>query len=155
MQIPRQSRNLIRAVRGAPGRYGRDGNLRQIFFRSLPAWHWTAVETGATSSGVPDSEYCSPEGAQGWLEYKVSRGWAVTIRPEQVGWLKRRARQGGRCFVAVRRILEGSVDELWLVAGGDAGILGEGGLRAVAPVLRQAGGPSKWDFNQVAAALTR
>jgi hypothetical protein len=124
----------------------RDGGLPKLFRQNLTTAQWTPVETGATSQGVPDHEYCFPDGDQGWVEFKATAAWAVTIRPEQVGWLLRRHRMGGRCFVAIRRQLS----ELWIVDGADAGLLKSGGLKAVEPLLIS---HEPWDWRQVERIL--
>jgi hypothetical protein len=124
-----------------------DGGLRQLWRTHLKTAQWTPIETGGTAGGVPDSEYCFPTGRQGWIENKRTLGWAVKFRPMQVGWLLRRARMGGTCFVAVRR-LNGAEDELYLVAGRYADALQDGGLRAVTH-LRWGGGPARWNWEEV------
>lgn len=127
-----------------------DGDLRILFRKNMPAGQWTTVETGGTAQGVPDSEFCFPLGAQGWVEHKKSDGWAVKIRPEQIGWILRRVRMGGRVFVAIRR----KRDELWLVRGRDVEILLDGGLRAIsAPLGVWSGGPGRWDWAEVQKLL--
>jgi hypothetical protein len=50
------------------------------------------------------------------------------MRPAQVGWLLRRVRHGGRCYVLVRQRGRGR-DALWLVAGSAAARVAAGGLR--------------------------
>src|SRR5512139_2630800 len=105
-----------------------DGGLRRLFHQRLKAGcQWTAIETGAVAGGVPDSEFCFEGGAQGWLEFKVTKHWAVTFRPGQVPWISRRARLGGNVFVAVQR----AGGELWLTHGSHIVDLAEGGLKAV------------------------
>lgn len=112
----------------------------------MPMAQWTPVETGATSQGVPDHEYCFPDGDQGWVEFKAAHAWAVIIRPEQVGWLLRRYRLGGRCFIAVRRTL----NELWIIHGRDAATLKSDGLKGIRPLLMC---PEPWDWRQVEKIL--
>lgn len=115
-----------------------------------------------TGRGVPDSNYCC-EGVEGWIEFKVTAGWTVAMRPEQVGWLMRRSRAGGRCWVAVRRRCPSGprrepADELWLFPGVDALVLQSDGLaafsRALTPAQRWEGGPAKWDWGRIADLLT-
>lgn len=129
-----------------------DGDLRKLFSTRMKSAQWTPIETGTTSQGVPDSEYCFSGGRQGHVEHKRTLAWAVVMRPEQIGWLLRRSRLGGRCFVAVRRINRGD-DELWLFAGVDAAKVGAGGLRAVDPLLLCTGGPDRWDWAAVERVL--
>jgi hypothetical protein len=45
------------------------GALREVGKEVLRKGGNEIVETGATAGGVPDSEYCSPYGRQGWLEF--------------------------------------------------------------------------------------
>lgn len=133
----------------------RDGDLRAIFRRKLPQFDFQSVETGGTGRGIPDANYCF-EGKEGWVEFKRTGAWAVGLRPEQVAWALRRCRHGGRVWIAVRRVREES-DELWLVPGELARELKADGLNAlIARSLggyRWYGGPSKWDWGQVAQVL--
>ena len=130
-----------------------DDGLRALFRANLrKGFHWQSVETGFTSRGVPDSNCCCVPGVEFWVEFKsVRRGWAVKIRPEQVGWLLTRERHGGRTFVAVRRRVEGA-DELYVYRGSVARDLKDRGLLAV-PLLRCSGGPSRWDWDAVSSIL--
>ena len=82
----------------------RDKEFRAAL-RSALDTGYQVLETGGTSLGIPDSNYLSKTGVEGWVEFKWTDGWAVTLRDMQVGWLLRRARYGGRCWVAVRRLL--------------------------------------------------
>ncbi len=94
-----------------------DGDLRKIFQRHLPTFHWQAVETWSTGQGVPDVNFCC-DGVEGWIEFKQTKAWAVQVRPGQVAWIERRARAGGRVFLAVRRqsVARGAkIDDLWLL----------------------------------------
>lgn len=141
-----------------------DGGLRALFRRHLPAWHWNSIESGMTSSGIPDSEYCAPGGITGWCEYKgLINGWKPEIRPAQVAWLSRRARMGGRAFIAVRRQqIAGpkrgpAADELWLLRASAAAALRAGGLKALGgPQVLGIwwGGVGKWDWGAVGQHLT-
>jgi hypothetical protein len=138
-----------------------DGGLRPLFRKFIPWIHWQSVETGGTGLGVPDSNYCG-RGVEGWVEYKWTAGWAVTLSPEQVGWHCRRARAGGRTFIAVRRRCppgprRAGADELWLLHGRFAPDLRSGGLRSAPPgsvVGCWPGGPARWDWEAVGVALT-
>jgi hypothetical protein len=138
-----------------------DGGLRRLFQQHLPWVHWQAVETGMTGRGIPDLNYCA-RGVEGWVECKQTTGWAVGLRPEQVAWLARRTRAGGRCWVAVRRKCPAGprrvvADELWLVPGthvvplhreGLRAVLGDGGAQGI-----WVGGPAAWDWREIAACL--
>lgn len=135
-----------------------DDGLRAIIRRNLNGWHWCTVETGGTQSGVPDLEGCK-EGIAAWVECKSTSGWAVRMRPFQIGWHLQRARVGGRSFVAIRRRCPAgprrgrAVDELWLVAGCHAGVLSEKGLREVPVLGIWPDGPESWKWGQVDALL--
>jgi hypothetical protein len=133
----------------------RDGDLRAIFRRNLPKFDWTSVESGGTGRGIPDSNYCL-DGREGWCEFKQTKAWAVGLRPEQVGWILRRVRHGGRVWIAVRRMREDS-DELWIAPGNLAGELKAEGLNGLVANtlirLRWFGGPAKWNWDQIAKVL--
>jgi hypothetical protein len=135
-----------------------DGDLRKLFSRNLPMAQWTPIETGTTAQGVPDSEYCFPGGLQGHVEHKRTLGWQVGMRPEQVGWISRRARLGGRVFIAVRQLgtqrgISSKRDVLWLFHGLDAAKLSLEGLRGADPLLEMPGGPGRWDWGTVRIVL--
>lgn len=141
-----------------------DDGLRSIFKSHLETmgFHMQSVETGGTGQGIPDTNFCV-SGIEGWVEYKATDGWAVTLRPEQIGWIERRLRHGGRVLIAVRRRHAGGprlgqpVDELHLLPGHVARLARIGGLRAPevleAALGRWCGGPSRWDWSSVAEAL--
>lgn len=129
-----------------------DGGLRPLLRQHLPMVHWTTVESGAISPGTPDIHGCY-NSVDFWIECKVTARWGVTLRPEQVGWLLRRARAGGRGCVLIRRqCVEGPrrerADQLWLVPGARAAEARAGGLRspeACAELLGE-GGPALWPW---------
>lgn len=147
----------------------RDGGVRQLLRDHLPTWHWTTVETGGTGRGVPDAEYCAPgppgtEGTCGWVEGKLTETTKVELRPEQVAWLLRRARVGGRVTVAVRQRYSAGPrrgparDALWLLDGGQAPAIKVGGLSVDAPYYLghwdlKARDRARWDA--VGAVLVR
>ncbi len=139
-----------------------DAGLRPIFRKHLPSWDWQSVETGSTGGGVPDSNYCH-DGVEGWLEYKQTTGWAVTLAPDQIGWISRRVRHGGRVHVAVRRRTLGGprsgppADQLWLFHGHWAVEARVNGLRgdwAGVGAIKWDGGPSGWNWAEIAALIT-
>ncbi len=134
---------------------GRDLGLRPLFHARLKAeCQWSAVETGRVTPGVPDSEYCFDRGVQGWVEFKRASGWRVptlTANALQIGWIARRARYGGRVWVAVRRV-SGIADELYLVNGLYVRELAAGGLLAVERVCWD-GGPDAWDWVEIRGVL--
>jgi len=139
-----------------------DGDLRAIFARRILDAHWQSIETGGTGRGIPDSNYCLNSGEEGWVEFKKTTGWALSIQAEQIAWIERRARVGGRVFVAVRRKTAGgpragkAVDQLWLL-GPEAAR-----LRTVGPVLSAGlvrgcwdGGPARWNWLEIRHLLSR
>jgi hypothetical protein len=137
-----------------------DAGLRPLFRQHLLQFDWCSVESGLTGRGIPDSNYCR-EGVEGWVEFKTTPGWTVPLRPEQVGWIARRCRHGGRVWVAVRQLHPGGPrqparDSLWLIPGQLAMDAKAHGLRpflAARSGLRWDGGPGGWDWRAVAAAL--
>jgi hypothetical protein len=134
----------------------KDGGLRPLFREKFFSFQWTSVETAGTASGVPDSEFCTPDGVQGWIEFKETHIFSVAIRPFQVAWLMRRCRYGGNAWIAVRRTpnssRENGVDQLWLMGGDQAERLFEGGLENVYSLCWD-GGPGKWNFQEIADTL--
>lgn len=138
-----------------------DGGLRPLFHDRLRAgFHWQAVESGGTASGIPDTNFCC-DGIEGWVEMKQTSAWAVGLTAEQASWHRTRRERGGRTFVAVRRHHSGGprlgvpVDELWLCSGRWAGLLRSSGLRCTDIVWLGvwSGGPARWDWDAVRAAL--
>jgi hypothetical protein len=135
-----------------------DGGLRPLFRTHLPQVHWQSIETGGTGKGVPDSNGCF-EGHEFWVEFKQTSAWAVNLKPEQIGWMARRARAGGRCLIAIRRKVQetkrlAAVDELFLVEGAFAAELRVQGLRGFPHTLASwTGGPSGWDWEAVLRLL--
>lgn len=133
-----------------------DGGLRALFRSRIVSAQWTTVETGAVSRGVPDAEFCFDGAVQGWIEYKATRAGSphgVRVRPEQIAWLSRRARYGGRCWIAVRR--QGTAkggeryDELHLFPGGAAAEVAALGTRCDRAVQVWHGGPTRWDWAEI------
>jgi len=129
-----------------------DGGLAALFRKNLPEVHFQRVESGLTGLGIPDLNYCY-RGIEGWIENKRTAGWKVTMRPEQIGWIERRTRAGGRVFIAVRR----DEDELWLLKGCAARHLIEpGALKRLPPrtlVGRWDGGPGRWPWASITKLL--
>lgn len=134
-----------------------DGGLRGIFRVKLPHVHWTPIETGLTASGVPDMEGCL-RGRQFWVENKLADAYAVGIDSFQIAWHERRARAGGRTFLAVRLTAtagprKGAArDELFMYRGARIREVYHKGLR-VFPLLHLTGGPSDWDWDRVEEVL--
>jgi hypothetical protein len=125
----------------------KDGGLRGLFRQKMPEAQWTPVES-PVSLGIPDAEYCFPNGAQGWVEFKAAAANAVKVRPGQVGWHLRRHRMGGRSFIAVRR---GS--ELLIFRGGGARDLVDGGIQGAQAWLAYHGTGRGWDWDAVRRVL--
>lgn len=134
----------------------KDGGLRQIFRTKLPKFHWQSVESPLTGKGTPDSNYCF-DGYEGWIEYKQTDSIkrVRSIKPEQVAWAERRARVGGRVFMAVRARY-GNCDSLWLVRAPAIRSVFAGGLSSIGPGEGESweGGPQSWDWAMIALILT-
>ncbi len=135
----------------------KDGGLRSIFRNRLKQYQWTSIETAGTASGVPDSEFCTPNGVQGWVEYKKTDIFAVGIDSFQVAWHMRRCRYGGKSWIAVRRVPKAKkwegMDELWLMFGDQAEALYRNGLVGVSAWC-WSGGESNWNFDEVNLILS-
>jgi hypothetical protein len=131
-----------------------DGGLRKLFIANVPRKvDWLTIETGGTALGVADLNGCS-NGVEVWIEMKKADHWAVgNVRTAQVGWIERRVRNGGRCFVAIRR----ADDEMWLLRPASARLLISGvSLRELPGDLilgRWFGGPNGWDWEKTAVLL--
>lgn len=126
----------------------KDGNLRALERQHLPRLHWASIETAMTGGGVPDMNYCG-DCAEGWVENKQCTGWKPAFRVEQIGWILRRKRAGGRVFIATRRqnVARGVIsDELYLTDGAHVALLASDGLQAVPHLLTSSGGPARWDW---------
>jgi|SRR6516225_1022224 hypothetical protein len=130
-----------------------DGGLRPLFRQQFRQWQWTSVETAYSASGVPDSEFCTPRGITGWVEFKKTHIWHVQIKPFQIAWLMRRCRYGGNAWIAVRRMHKSGADELWLMKGDQAEALHYNGLEAVEAWMWE-GGPSQWNFPEIGNMLS-
>jgi hypothetical protein len=136
---------------------GKDGDLRFLFRNKLRDFQWTSVETAGTMSGVPDSEFCTPNGNQGWIEFKRTSIFHVQVKTFQVSWLMRRCRYGGNAWIAVRRVpsskKEHGVDQLWLMRGDQAQALFDHGLEYVYATCWE-GGPSNWNYGEISNILS-
>ena len=138
-----------------------DANLRTIFRSGLPTWHWQSIETWSTGQGVPDAEFCAPGGVSGWIENKKTSANVLSHppTPEQVAWLERRSRIGGRCFIAVRKQHGGGprlgkpVDLLYIYRGDQARNLLAGGITAARADGCWEGGPRRWPWEEIARTL--
>lgn len=139
-----------------------DGGLRSEFRKHLPRFHWQSIESGLTGGGIPDANYCYA-GKEGWVEYKLSDTFprlSHPLSPDQIGWLERRHRAGGRVFIAVRYRHSGGprlgvpVDRLYLYSGSAARSVALQGL-SVAPLARFEGGPSRWGWPKILEILLK
>ncbi len=134
----------------------RDGSLRSLFQINLPQCHWQAIESPFVSRGIPDMNGCC-NGHEFWVENKKTSGWTVDLRPEQVAWHLRRARAGGRTFIAVRRQSKRKtmVDDLYLIHGDCADKAKRDGLKGLGlgDAYVWAGGPKHWAWDEVLNAL--
>jgi hypothetical protein len=135
----------------------KDGGLRSLFRRQFNSWQWSSIETAGTATGVPDSEFCTPTGCQGWVEFKQTKVFYVHVKPLQVSWLMKRCRYGGNAWIVARRTPSAAKfageDQLWLMRGDQAEALFNRGLNGVHALCWE-GGPSNWNFDEVAEALT-
>lgn len=136
-----------------------DGGLRTLFRQKFPEFMWQSIEVGTVGRGVPDSFYLAEGGLSGWVEYKQTETHAAGLRPEQVAWLSRCGRLGGRARVAVRRRHAGGprrgepVDELWIFGAEAVVRLASEGLLGPEPLLVCRGGVRKWAWDEVRAVL--
>jgi len=137
-----------------------DGGLRKLVRTHLPMVHWQSIETGGTGRGIPDSNGCF-RGIEFWVEFKQTAGWQVTLRPEQIAWMSRRTRSGGRTFIMLRRQCtlgprRAAADELWLIHGEWAPEIARTGLKtppAGAVLGWWSGGPAAWPWMKVLGHL--
>jgi len=123
-----------------------ESDFRRLFRKFLPQVHWATVESRATESGIPDINGCIA-GSEFWLECKLTKAYAVVMRPMQIAWILRRVRHGGKVFIAVRR-KNSKVDELYLIDGAYVKELNEKGLRGIEPIGID--GPGHWSWSAVA-----
>jgi len=135
----------------------RDGGLRPLFVERIKAAHFQSVETWSTGQGVPDVNVCL-KGVETWIEFKTTATNAVRISTEQIGWIERRLRAGGRVLVIVRwRCLAGlrrqARDELLIYRGADVRALALGGISGATPLEWWDGGPRAWDWDAIAKIL--
>jgi len=116
---------------------------------------WTTIETGRAQAGVPDTNYLTRDGVEGWVECKATAANMVKFESEQIGWLHRRARYGGRAFVAVRKQHAGgrrlglSCDELHVVHCKWIMEFAAHGLAHRRVIHVGSDGPARWDWEQL------
>jgi Holliday junction resolvase len=133
-----------------------ESDLRRLIRKNLPQVNWTTIESRYTESGIPDLNGCYA-GADFWIECKVTKAYAVVLRPAQIAWIDRRIRAGGKVWIAIRRYSKkNKVDELWLVNGGAVRELNEYGLRGNGqlPGVGFPGGPGEWPWKKILHVLT-
>lgn len=136
----------------------KDGNLRNLLQKHLPNFHWVTIESGFVSRGVPDLNGCT-NGHDFWVECKKTKSWTVVVRPEQIAWIEKRIRYGGKVFIAVRRqniTKQNSADELWLLDGTAARPLRSAGLNVLPAHIilgRWPGGPAAWPWPAIAGLI--
>jgi hypothetical protein len=126
-----------------------DAGLRQLFRTHLPTVDFSSIETGTTSRGIPDINYCC-RGVEGWIEAKAASHWRIKFQTGQVGWIERRLDHGGRVFIATRR----ARDELWMHSGVMARRLVDERLDEVPSYSHWGGGPARWDWATILKILT-
>lgn len=119
-----------------------DGKLNQLLRKHLPEVDWVRIESGSTGLGIPDLNYAF-DGREGWIELKeVKAGFKIGMRPQQVAWIERRVRHGGKVLVMVRK-----EDEVWLFGGYLVRSLLIDGLRiGNAALVHSSGQPATWDW---------
>ena len=125
-----------------------DGELRKIFRKHLTGFDLLAVETGGTTSGVPDLNFARAD-IEGWIEMKKAEHWRVSIRPMQIGWCERRLRYNKRVFCAVRR----ADTELWLFHASQMRRLMKERVDAVPCLGHWTGGAAKWEWDRIGSIL--
>lgn len=128
-----------------------DGGLRAIIQKYVTRFQWSPIETGLTIPGVPDIEFCTQHGVQGWIECKRTDGFVIGLSTFQIGWIERRARYGGRVFIAVWR----KQSEFWLLS---PTIARTNSLAGMGPssdkvLLFASGEPSEWPWDQISRVL--
>lgn len=133
----------------------RDGGLRALYRIHLPHVHWVSVESPLTVQGIPDTNYCYGN-IEGWIENKIVRsGDKVKMQPAQPAWMERRARNGGRVFIAVR--WPQNADTLYLLKpeAGRLLLLGHGlrSLPAATVLGCWKGGPAEWQWAKIGRIL--
>ena len=132
-----------------------DGQLHKDFQKFIKPCHWQRIESGLTSLGIPDHNYCL-QGHEGWVENKWTSSWKVTVRGDQVGWIERRARAGGRVFVAVKQTGLKRHD-LWLLKPDAARMLHDkmrlDNLPGSLVLVHSTGGPAAWDWDAVRRSM--
>jgi len=124
-----------------------DGKLNDLLRKHLPEVDWVRIESGGTGLGIPDLNYAY-DGREGWIELKgLIAGFKFGMRPQQVAWIERRRRHGGKVLIFVRK-----GDAAWLFPGDAARDLFDRGLRAVdkwMPLVHFEGSPATWNWRDL------
>jgi hypothetical protein len=135
-----------------------DGGLRPIFRARLPHFHWQSIESHGTGRGTPDSNYCY-DGAEGWVEFKATERSTVAhkIKPEQVAWIEKRLRAGGRVWIGIRETRKiQKLDRLWVIHGSFMrDLLEKRPMEECGGGRRYEEGPSRWKWDEIGAILAR
>ena len=90
-----------------------EANLWKQLRENLKDCDLQRLESGMTSRGIPDVNGCC-DGKEFWIELKYTKTNKVGIRPEQVAWMLRRRKNGGRTFILVKTQKELYVYPGWL-----------------------------------------
>jgi len=118
--------------------------------RHLPSWHWVRIESAGTGAGIPDLNGCKA-GVEVWIECKrLIGGKKVDLSAFQATWLERRARVGGRTFVAAR-----DNETFLLFSGARASELRMFGVKPVSVLFSRIGGMRDEDWSEVERCLTK
>lgn len=99
--------------------------------------HWLFVESKEVSAGIPDLDFCI-KGVEGKIELKHGTDKKPpTLRPTQCAWFRRRAGEGGNCWLLISWASQGNVD-FYLIPG------------VFVPDLVKAKSKSEWIKNNIA-----
>lgn len=82
---------------------------------------------------------------------KKVTGWRITISPEQIAWLARRSRAGGRVFIAARK--QQHIQGFWLFPGTAGRQLATTRVTEVPALIQAKGNPGAWPWAEIEAAL--
>lgn len=70
-------------------------DIRVALKRTFPRIDFTRIET-MTEAGIPDLNYCTTEGVEGWIELKIG---VPRLKPSQVAWHTRAVANRRRAFI--------------------------------------------------------
>jgi len=112
--------------------------------RNIAGPHWVRIESPLTGEGIPDVN-AALDGVEIWCELKsMNRGVKVPLRSKQAGWLLKRSKVGGRCFIYVRIQKKGWGDGVIIWRGEDAREVKDQGLNAVGLAVYHATSGIDW-----------